>query len=186
MKIPDHAKQVFHGVIFDVYQWEQEMFDGTLETFEMVQRSTSVEAIAIRDNKIVIAHEEQPLKGTFYGLFGGKQELSETSLEACKRELREESGFISDDWELLYSYNSLPRTDFVNDMYVARNVVKVDSQNLDSGEKITILEVNFDEFMELIVKENFRINPYFVINLLRMHYENPKKLEEFKKKLGLT
>ncbi|KKP89624.1 MAG: NUDIX hydrolase [Candidatus Moranbacteria bacterium GW2011_GWC2_37_73] len=27
--IPEHAKKVFSGTFFDVYQWEQEMFDGS-------------------------------------------------------------------------------------------------------------------------------------------------------------
>ncbi len=34
--IPDHATCVFRGMLFDVYQWQQEMFDGSIETFEML------------------------------------------------------------------------------------------------------------------------------------------------------
>ena len=37
MKVPKQAKRVFKGVIFDVYQWEQEMFDGTKEIFEKLK-----------------------------------------------------------------------------------------------------------------------------------------------------
>ena len=40
--IPANAKKVFHGVIFDVYQWEQEMFDGTKEIFEKLKRPDTV------------------------------------------------------------------------------------------------------------------------------------------------
>lgn len=35
MKIPSTAKRVFKGIIFDVYRWEQEMFDETTSTFEI-------------------------------------------------------------------------------------------------------------------------------------------------------
>lgn len=45
MKIPEDAKLVFKGVIFDVYQWEQEMFDGTYETFEAIKRVGTVQII---------------------------------------------------------------------------------------------------------------------------------------------
>ena len=33
MKLPEQAKKVFDGEIFDVYQWDQEMYDGSTETF---------------------------------------------------------------------------------------------------------------------------------------------------------
>ncbi len=39
MKIPPNAKRVFKGIIFDVYQWQQKMFDGSKETFEMLKRA---------------------------------------------------------------------------------------------------------------------------------------------------
>lgn len=35
--IPDHAKCVFKGVIFDVYQWEQKLYNGTTTTFEKLK-----------------------------------------------------------------------------------------------------------------------------------------------------
>ncbi len=45
--IPEQAELKFHGVIFDVYQWPQEMFDGSTETFEMLRRADTVKIIAI-------------------------------------------------------------------------------------------------------------------------------------------
>ena len=58
--LPAQAQRVFKGVIFDVYQWQQEMFDGTTETFEMLKRPDTVEVIAIKDDKLVVVHEQQP------------------------------------------------------------------------------------------------------------------------------
>ena len=55
--IPADAKRVFEGVIFDVYQWQQKMFDGSTETFEVLKRPDSVEVIAIKDGKMVVIHE---------------------------------------------------------------------------------------------------------------------------------
>lgn len=37
-KIPDHAELVFKGVLHDVYQWQQEAFDGSFLTFEAIRR----------------------------------------------------------------------------------------------------------------------------------------------------
>jgi ADP-ribose pyrophosphatase len=40
--IPENAKKVFDGIIFDIYQWEQEQFDGTIKTFEKAKRPDTV------------------------------------------------------------------------------------------------------------------------------------------------
>jgi len=52
--IPSNAKLAFKGVIFEVWQWEQEMFDGTTEIFERIWRLPTVEIIATVGDKILI------------------------------------------------------------------------------------------------------------------------------------
>lgn len=60
-KLPENAKCVFKGVLFDIYQWEQEMFDGTYSIFEKVVRLPSSQIIATTpENKIILLDEEQP------------------------------------------------------------------------------------------------------------------------------
>lgn len=68
MKIPLNARRVFKGIIFDVYQWEQKMFDGSFKTFEMLKRLNTVEIIAIQNNKILLSKQSQPNKENFYSL----------------------------------------------------------------------------------------------------------------------
>jgi hypothetical protein len=46
-KIPSHAHKVFSGVIFDVYQWDQELFNGKIATFEAIQRPSTVIVIPV-------------------------------------------------------------------------------------------------------------------------------------------
>jgi ADP-ribose pyrophosphatase len=60
--IPDHAECVFKGVIFDVYQWQQELYDGTATTFERIRRPDTVEVIGVTDHKILIVNDEQPMR----------------------------------------------------------------------------------------------------------------------------
>lgn len=59
--IPDTAKQVFAGVIFDVYQWPQTMFDGRTETFEMLRRPDTVKVLLVRSNQILLINDAQPV-----------------------------------------------------------------------------------------------------------------------------
>ena len=69
--LPDNAKKVFEGVIFDVYQWEQKMFDGSLETFEKLKRPDTVIVFPIMaDGKVLLTKQEQPGKEPFIGATG--------------------------------------------------------------------------------------------------------------------
>ena len=87
MKVPQNAKKVFTGQIFDVYQWEQVMYDGSWATFEMLGRPDTVEVIATSGEQIYYARQSQPTKDEFIGLFGGRVEEGEEPLVAAKREL---------------------------------------------------------------------------------------------------
>lgn len=70
--IPKHAKRVFKGIIFDVYQWKQKLFDGSFTTFEKIKRKSTVMVLPItKDGKIILTQQEQPLEGKFIGAIGG-------------------------------------------------------------------------------------------------------------------
>ena len=180
MKIPQNAKKVFDGIIFDVYQWEQEMFDGTTSTFEMLKRPSTVEVIAVKDGKIAMSYQSQPTKPDFYSLFGGRAEEDEDSLTTAKRELLEESGLTSDNWELYREYQPSHKIDWTIYTYIARDCKKVSGQKLDSGEKIEIKELAFDEFIKIIESDNYWGNE-LVLDVLRMKQNG--KLEEFERKI---
>ena len=45
--LPENAKLVFKGIIHDIYQWEQEMFDGSKATFERIRRPDTTAVIAV-------------------------------------------------------------------------------------------------------------------------------------------
>jgi ADP-ribose pyrophosphatase len=97
-KIPKNAKKVFQGILFDIYQWEQEMFNGTFETFEKAIRADSSQIIALTKKKeLILLNEEQPHDGSFSGLIGGRIERDETPIENAKKELLEELGMKSEN-----------------------------------------------------------------------------------------
>ena len=180
MRIPPTAKKVFDGVIFDVYQWQQEMFDGSKETFEMLKRPNTIEIIAVEGDKILFSKQSQPNKNDFYSLFGGRADEGEEPLDTAKRELHEESGYESSDWELLKTYTPLHKIDWDIYLYVARNCKKTGNQHLDSGEKIEIIKYTFNEFIETVLSDKYWGNE-LVLDILRMKQDG--KLEEFKNKI---
>lgn len=149
-KIPDNAKKVFEGVIFDMYHWEQEMFDGSKSVFEAIRRHPSVTIIAATNNKIIFNNEQQPGKLPFSTLPGGQVEGEETPLSTAKRELIEETGFESDSWEewFVADASNMSKLEWNIHYFVARNCIKKTEPHLDGGEKIETTFLSLEELLE--------------------------------------
>lgn len=150
-RIPDKAKLAFKGQIFDIYQWEQEMYDGSTHTFERLKRPDTVIVIPVtEDGKIIICDQEQPDREPFLSMISGRIEEGEDPLEAGKRELLEETGYTSEDWVLYEQIQPFTKMEWEIFTYVARGCKKVAEQNLDGGERIELKFISFDEFIELL------------------------------------
>ena len=81
---------MYRGALFDFYQWQQELFDGSHQTFDMVRRPDIVATIGIVDGKIVTVVDDQPHRGVRVGLPGGRVTPEDVSLlVAAQREMRE-------------------------------------------------------------------------------------------------
>ncbi len=185
MKIPNSAKKVFSGVIFDIYQWQQEMFDGTFETFEMIKRAPALSIIAITpERKILLLQQEQPLRTAYPSLPGGKIEDNEEPVVAAARELLEETGYQAKEIILLNEYNNDSKIDFTDYLYLAKDCLPASDQNLDPGEKITVKIVDFQTLLETVKNPLFAI-PRGFQNELWEALLDPQKKEMLRKKLSL-
>lgn len=180
MKIPKQAKKVFSGIIFDTYHYDQKIFDGSIATFEILKRPNSLTTIPVLGNKIIIAKERQPGMKTVYNLFGGRQEPKEKSLFGAKRELLEEAGLKSTQWKLFKEYRPYEKIDWSVFVYIAKNCKKIQEQQLDAGEKIESISVGFDEFIDIILSNNF-YSQELALDICKLKCNN--KLNEFKKLL---
>lgn len=155
--IPEDAKKVFSGILFEVYQWEQKQFDGTMKTFEKAKRRDTVGVLAItKDKKILLLDQEQPGTLPFLGTSGGIVDTGEVPIAAIKRELLEETGYASDVWELFEAVQPASKVDWAIYTFIARDVKKVKEPRLDSGEKIVVKEVAWNEFLDIILREDYR------------------------------
>lgn len=155
--MPGHAKKVFEGVIFDVYQWEQELYDGSKATYERLKRPDSVIVYAVLpDGKILIADQEQPGRDPFIGAIGGQVDPGEDILDAAKRELLEETGYEASSYFLWSAKQLASKIDWVIYTFIAKGLRRVGDQRLDSGERISLKAVTFDELVTIAVADNFR------------------------------
>ena len=178
--IPDNAKKVFGGVLFDVYQWEQKLFDGTKTLFEKLKRPDTVVVFPVLDDgKIILTEQEQPGKEPFIGATGGRVDEGEDILEAAKRELLEESGYEASEFVLWDAQHPTSKIDWVVYTFIAKGLKKVSDMNLDAGEKIALKLVSLDEFIEIAINKNF-VEKEIIPKLYEAKL-HPEKKEELKK-----
>lgn len=178
--IPENAKKVFDGVLFDVYQWEQTLYDGTKTTFEKLKRPDTVIVFPILDNgDILLTQQEQPGKEPFIGASGGRVEEGEGVLEAARRELLEETGYEASEMIPWESQQPISKIDWVVYTFIAKGLKKVSDLSLDSGEKITLKPVSFDEFIDIGVSKDF-YEKEIVLKLYEAKIY-PQKMEELEK-----
>ncbi len=180
--IPENAKKVFKGVIFDVYQWEQEMFDGTKKTFEKLKRPDTVVVFGVLpDGKILLSEQQNPGKEPFIAATGGTVEEGEDILSAAKRELLEESGYEAQEYVLWDAQHPTSKIDWVVYTFVAKGLKKVSETHLDSGEKIKLFTATLDELIEIATGEKSeKFGEKEIVNKLFEAKLNPKKMAELK------
>ena len=180
--LPEHAQCVYTGKIFSVYQWQQELYDGTTAVFEKVKRADTVSVIPVLpDKRIVVTFEQQPSLKPFCGTVGGVMDTGEAVGAAAVRELREETGLVSEHWQPWFALQPVTKIEWVCHYVIARECQRVSGQSLDPGEKIQLQAVTFDEFLEIAVRDDFR-DTALTMRVLKAR-QSAEKLAEFKRTL---
>jgi ADP-ribose pyrophosphatase len=179
--IPEHAKCVFGGVIFDVYQWEQELFDGTKTTFEkLVRPDTVVIFPVLEDGRIMLIEDEQPGRGALLGAPAGRLDPGETPEECAARELLEETGLKAQELVLFNEVYPVMKLDWCVYTFVAKGCVKVAEPHLDAGEKIKEHPVTFQELLDIPYDERNLDGSIFRMRVLEAKLD-PTKMNELLK-----
>jgi ADP-ribose pyrophosphatase len=123
--------------------------------WEFVARNTNTPAVGIvaitDDGKIVLVEQHRPpvggrvveLPAGLAGDIAGAED--EALLDAAKRELLEETGYVAAKWaELSRAYTSPGLTDESVVLFLAQGLTKQSAGGGDSGEQIMIHEVALD------------------------------------------
>lgn len=83
---------------------------------------------------------------------------SETPLEDAKRELLEETGFTSSEWQALGSYIASPtRANNSIHTFMARNAIQITAQALDHNEDIRVHHVPLTDLLPMIEQGRIRV-----------------------------
>jgi len=143
----------FKGKIIEVYQDTVLLENGTNATRDVVRHSGGVCVAAINENNEIyfVKQFRYPHKKALLELPAGKLELGENHCECGKRELREEAGFIADEFEYLGCLAPTPAYDTeIIHMYLAKGLHKTE-QDLDDDEFLDVMAIPLNEAVKMVM-----------------------------------
>ncbi|HXE09878.1 MAG TPA: NUDIX domain-containing protein [Verrucomicrobiae bacterium] len=158
--VPRQAKQVFQGKIFGVYQWSQQLFDGSEYTFEMLKRIDTVTAICVVNDKILVVDDEQPHLGKRRSFPGGRVDAQDADIQsAAAREIQEETGYTFKQWRLVKVSQPYRKIEWFVYLFLAWDVGDKHEAKPDPGEKIEVVQLEFDELKSHVIADIGYLGP---------------------------
>ena len=145
----EEAEVVFQGKLFQVWQWQQELFDGSVTTFEQLSRPDTVLVLPITTSgEALFLEESQPGTAPMFRTIGGRVEPGEAPEMAALRELREESGYETGELRLWAAWQPINKIDWAVYLFVAHRLSAPVELNLDAGEKVTLRSILASELLD--------------------------------------
>ena len=138
------SKEIFDGHILHVYKDTVELPNGKEASRELIRHIGAVAVVPLTDDGNVIVERQfrYPLGQVITEIPAGKLDsFDEDRLEAIKRELREETGYVADEWMELGDYHpAAAYTDERITLYLATGLHKGE-RDLDEDEFLDVIEV---------------------------------------------
>lgn len=146
LRVEYHEVELPNGRIIPDWTWIK-----TPDYVNVVVQTDQGQFLCFRQRKYAV---DMPM----LALVGGFIEAGETPLASAQRELREETGFISDDWQPLGDYivdpNRGTATSYLFLARQARQVTAIDSDDLEDQEMLFLSQ---DELESALLRGEFKI-----------------------------
>lgn len=144
---------VYKGAILDVYQDSIKVPNGNIAKWDFIKHKGAAAVLPVTDDgKIIMVKQYRNAieRDSLEIPAGGRNSADEPTIIAAARELEEETGYKSDNLELLLStVPAIAYSSEVIDIYIARNL-KPSKQHLDEDEFVDVFEYTLDELCEMI------------------------------------
>lgn len=144
--------KAYKGTVLDVYDDEVEI-KGNHAHWDYIHHDGAAAVVPVTDDgKILMVRQYRHALGRYtLELPAGKVDSpDEPKIDCAKRELEEETGYRSDDFEHLIDINTTVAfcDEFIG-VFVARNLIKT-HQNLDEDEEIDVQPWDVDDLVKKI------------------------------------
>jgi len=150
---------VAKGAIIDYYQDTMQIPNGNIAKWDLIDHKGAAAVVAVRDDgKLLMVRQYRNAleRETLEIPAGGLNGREEPTIEAAARELQEETGYSSNDLELLNSiYTTVAFCNEKIDIYLARNLTRGD-QHLDEDEYIDVEAWSLDDLMQMIFESKIQ------------------------------
>ena len=150
--------------------------DGSIQTREYLDKKKASVVVPITDEGNVV-FVVQPIalseEGSLIEFPAGYWELNENGLEAGKRELSEETGYVPE--QIIYLGNHYQDPGSIRqkvEIYLALGCKKLNEQQLDKGEVIKYVEMPYDMALEVMEEGYLKdANSYIALSKSDRHIQ---------------
>ncbi len=148
-----YSRRIYKGKILTLFKDSVEMENGRNTTREIVIHKDAVCILPVKDdNLILIKQFRYPLGNNIIEIPAGIIEKNEDPYSAARRELKEETGYVSSNMEKIISFYSSPG--FTNEklhLFIARDIIPGE-QELDTDEDIELIEISLNKSIDMITR----------------------------------
>ena len=146
------SKEVFKGVVLDVFDDEIQLPNGKKSHREVIRHCQAAAILAINEKGEVLLEDQYryPYDAIITEIPAGKADPNEEPLTTAKRELEEETGYQARKiQELGLFYPSVGYTDEAIHLFLAEDLYKT-HQHLDDGEMLNYYFLPLDEVLKKV------------------------------------
>ena len=157
-----HSDTVFSSRYVTVKCNEVELEDGLLiPDFYTIRIPDAASICAITDDERVLLKREDryACQEPLIELPAGQFEKNENPLDVAKRELLEETGYVSDCWTYLgATRESTSKLTNTMHLFMATDCKRVAGQHLDKTERLEAWSVPLDEAIDMVMRNEIKSN----------------------------
>ena len=147
------SKKVFSAELFDVQEEVLQDHNNKKHTFNTVYAKPVASVIPVtQKGEIYLIKQYRYLFGEYMlGIISGFIEENETSLQAAKRELKEEAGIEASQWEQIAKVTVMRSVvkHYVN-IFIAKDL-EISHQHLEDDEDIELVKMSLEEAVQKVM-----------------------------------
>lgn len=146
------SSTVYDGDFLKVQKDSVMLPNGAHSAREYIRHPGAVVILPVLDDGSILIERQYryPLDQVFYEFPAGKIDPGEDHLDCAKRELKEETGYIANDWQFVCTiHNAIAYSDEHLEIFLARGLVAGESA-LDDGEFLETMTVSVDDLLQWV------------------------------------